>query len=627
MKINFGPRTFDVPDVTLRLRPMNEQVFKSMSDAGEHFLTSVIAANRVAAATATTVQDLLYPSLRDMAYWQLQDIERAASRIVDAKKRGEVIGLVTDFDSDGICSAAVMYRALTEYMGIPEHLVQPHINNRMVYGYGFNVDALNAVFERCNGEFPTLIITADQGSNDTETVRLYKETMLQKGIDYSDVIVTDHHHVNKGEFCADAYAFVNPQREDDEFSDKTICGCVVALLVMSAARDLMIKDGCLPPDAPRLTPLLTYASLATVADCVSLQSPFNRCIIRRGLRDMNEGILPAWEVLKRSVVGGAEITGESLGFSVAPAINADSRTGGDGMSAFRFLLAKTVDEAEFWFAKLRTKNEVRKEADLVMQQQALFDASEQYYKEGRRGIAIYLPRGSHGIHGIVASRVKDTFNCPVIIFSPNDVAEPDSPEKNITGSGRSVVGFNIISIVQDGVRRTVDIKKSGGHSMAMGMRLLLKDYPAFKSEFDRQVKSMADPARDDQFLPEVLIDHVFTEKELGMLDDVQVLRDIDRLSPYGQKFEAPVFALNGVLKGFSPVGKDGAHLNVFFQDSQKRDRKAIVFHYARKPWTEYLAVGQKFTFAVSLSYDSYRGNVGMRLEAVVPGINAVKSAR
>lgn len=627
MEIKLGNNVFNLPDVGLRLRRQNQLVLKAMSDSGERQLTSIIAANRITAPTSSTVEDLLHPSLRDMAYWQLKDIERAALRIVEAKKRGEVIALVTDFDTDGICSAVVMYQALTKYMGIPVSLVQPHINNRMVYGYGFNPDALNAVFERAGDNIPTLIITADQGSNDTATIRDYKARMHELGKDYADVIVTDHHHVKKNENCADAYAFVNPQREDDEFSDKTICGCVVALLVMSAAREYMIKDGCLPESAPRLTPLLTYASLATVADCVSLQSRFNRCIIRKGLKDMNDGVLPAWKVLRQQVKSGELITYMDLGFKVGPAINADSRTGGDGMSAFHFLLSETIDDATYWYSQLHAKNERRKEIDLVMQQQALFDASEQYYKLGRRGIAVYLPRGSHGIQGIVGSRVKEAFNCPVIIFSPHDVNEQETPEKRIVGSGRSIPGFNIIGIVQDGVEQTVKTLKSGGHSMAMGMSVYFKDFKNFQAEFDRQVKLLADPSRDDEFSPEVMIDHVFTEVDLHMLDSLEILDDINRLSPYGQRFEEPIFGLNVTLTKFVPFGMNDSHLKVFFKDSLGGQREAVVFGYERKPWTEYFAVGQKFTFAVKLAYDSYRRKVGMQLEAAVQGVNAVQSAR
>lgn len=629
MSIFINSTEIEVPTPSIIMRERNDAVYSMMKENGETNLVSIIASNRVKDSSEKMYQDLLNPSLAQMPFWKLKDIDIAAKRIMEAKVNNEIIALVTDFDVDGICSAVVMKLALIEYMGFSEDQIQVNVNNRMLFGYGFNEKALDALFERAGDNLPTLVITADQGSNDKKTIRLYKEIMLARGYENASAIVTDHHHVKKDENCEDALAFINPQRPDDEFDDNTICGCVVALLTMSAAREYMIKHEVLPKDTPRLTPLLTYASLATVADCVSLQSGYNRCIIRRGLRDINQGLIPAWKVLKaKTKKPGELVTFYDMGFKLGPAINADSRTGGDGLDAISFLTAKTDADAEFYYERLNRRNERRKEIDIAMQEAAIKEASEQYYA-GKRGLSLYLPSGIHGIHGIVASRVKERFGCPIIIFSPVDVKEKDHPDKIITGSGRSVELLSIIKVVQDRVEEKIEALGSGGHPMAMGMKIRLKDLPIFQEEFDRYMKEEAKEFSldDDYFYPRVQVDHVFQEKELPMLNSTKILDQIKRLEPYGQRFEAPVFALNGTLEDSAAFGKGtnfNSHLKLFIRDSSGAVREAVVFFYEREPWVDDLAIGEKFTFAVTLQENSYvETGLGMIVKAICPGVNAL----
>ena len=633
MKIVINSTAIEVPHQELRFRKRSEAAYRMMKEHGESTITSIIASNRISEISQQAYQDLVKPSLKNMPFWKLKDIDVAAKRISEAYINNEVIGLVTDFDVDGISSAVVMKKALVSYMGFKGENVQIHVNNRMLYGYGFNEKALRAVFDRAGDRCPTLLITADQGSNDTKTIRQFKEIMAARGFQNAAVIVSDHHHVKEGERCQDAHAFINPQRPDDEFDDPTICGCVVALLLMSAVREYMIKAQILPETTPKLTKLLTFASLATVADCVSLKSGYNRCIIRRGLKEINDGEIPAWRVLKAKLKkAGEQVNVEDMAFRLGPAINADSRTGGDGMDAVSFLLAENDEDAEFYYERLNGRNTRRKEIDMSMQESALAEASHQYYKLGRRGLVIYLPKGSHGIQGIVASRVKERFHCPVIIFSPVDVKEKDHPEKLLTGSGRCIDPFSIVGMVQDHVEKEVPIPTSGGHPAAMGMKIRYGDLSKFQESFDRVVKAQSVELNFplQEFTPRVEIDHLFQENELSLLDDVGILSHINRLEPYGQRFEAPVFAINGKLtrtKAFGTGVNEGAHLNVFFRDSSGRERKGVVFHYNRQPWIDLLAVGDTYTFAVTLSYDAFANNVGLMVVAVSSGMNAVEKHR
>lgn len=628
MRVKIGNSEIEAPLAKMRMLKRNNNVFTSMyEERGLDFFTSVIAANRINDVSNQAYQDLFNPSIKAMPFWSLKDIDVAAERISKARVNNEKIGLVTDFDVDGISSAVVMKLALVKYLGFDDDKVKIYVNNRMKFGYGFKEKALENIKQTCDGEMPTLLITADQGSNDSHTIGLYKKYMSSIGQENCDVIVTDHHEIDDGNKCEEAIAFVNPQRPDDDFDDKTICGCVVALLVMSATREQMIEDGVVPPSTPRLSPLLTYACLATVADCVSLASGYNRCIVRRGLRDINNEAIPAWSILKRKINKPADLINvEDLGFTLGPLINADSRTGGDGAESLKFLMAETEEEAEYYYEKLRSRNTRRKEVDLSMQEQAMIEGSRQYYEEGRRALVIYLPKGSHGIHGIVASRVKDMFNCPCIIFSPVDVKEKDSDEKIITGSGRCIDGYSIVDMVIGNVGKKINVE-GGGHKAAMGLKIKLGDLPAFHEAFDAVLKDQASKrGLTEGFTPEVLIDHVFQGKELDMLKDLNMLKQVNKLEPYGQKFEAPIFAINGVLDSTRAFGKDlnlNAHMNFFVKDAQRNKHKMLVWNYQRCPWVNILQVGKEYTFAVTLKYDSYGRTVGMMLVNVAEGFNAL----
>ena len=631
MAARIGDSEIEIPIPDLRMRKRSAPVFEKMRERGESFLVSVLSANRITDVSQSAYKALHSPSMRTLDMWRLKDIEKAVDRLALAKERGERVGLVTDFDVDGISSDVVMYRALTEHLGFDESQVVEYVNNRMEYGYGFNDKVLDRVLS--TEDTPTLLITADQGSNDNASVILFKEAMAKRGIDYADVIVTDHHHINVGETCADAAAFVNPQRHDCEFEDKTICGCMVALLFMAAAHRTFTERSIIPADTPSVQHLLTYASLAPVADCVSLASEYNRFVVRKGLHDMNQGVIPAWQVLMENrYKSNAALTSRDLAFMLGPAINADSRTGGDGSDALNFLKAKNLDDARAAYAALTKRNTRRKDIELSMVEVALADASEQYYVRGYRGISIYLPKGSHGIHGIVASRIKEKFNCPTIIFSPVDVNEKDHAKRELTASARSIDGIDIHSIMTE-VQKDMPIK-FGGHPMALGVKKLTKDlFPQFQETFDKYVKeegvARCGDAKglDHLFFPFVEVDHLIQENELNWLRNVNTLGEIAKLEPYGQRFELPIFAINGVFVNSSRFGKSNSHLNIIFKDSMDNEHVGVLFNYERASFVSQLVIGKMYTFAFKMEYDSYKKSIGLQIESIAEGMNNLKTTR
>jgi len=608
-----------LPDTRIVMRKRNPQRFEQMKNAGYSELVSILTANR---AGGITRQAIFEPTMKSMNMWRLKDMDKATARIAQAIQNEETIALCVDFDVDGISSGVVMFLALIEYLGVREDRVRIHVNNRLGIGYGFNKDALESILKRDIDNPPTLVITADQGSNDNATVKEYLAYMKSRGYDDASVVITDHHHIDKELMVVDAEAFVNPQREDCEFEDDTICGCMVALLTMAATREHMVEKGMLPESTPRLTPLLTYASMATIADCVSLKSNYNRFIIRKGLSDLNKGVIPAFEVIRSTKKGLVDT--DVVGFTVAPRFNADSRTGGDGMTAVRFFLSKTVEEAQKYWDKLGVRNDKRKDEERKMVEDSLVQASEQYYDKGRRGLVIYLPNGNHGVHGIVASRIRDRFNCPTIIFSPVDLDEKESGSKRLTCSARSAEPVNILQACE-WIRDEMDLGFAcGGHPAALGGKLLMRHLEEFSLAFDEQIKEQV--ARlgfeDSFFVPGVEVDHMIQGADLSWLRDESVLHEIGKVAPFGQKFPAPVFAVNGTIDWMKEIGDAKQHLSIRFVDSRGGKHFAVMFNYTKSNMYGRLLMNKDYTFALTLSFDDFRGEgVSLQVQAVTEGFN------
>ena len=616
-----------LPKPRISIRDRNEKIYQKMRDMGKSNIVAVIAANRVTAGD--NIEALFKPSLGGLNLHLMKDIDKASDRISQAIIDGETIALCVDFDVDGISSGVVLYLALTQYMGCPPEKVRIHVNNRLKAngGYGFNKGALEDILKHDPSDIPTLLITADQGSNDNETVKQYISFMKKKGVENASVIISDHHHIQEDLGCKDAYAFVNPQRKECQFPDKTICGCVVALFMMVMTREALNEKRealGIKEMAPPITPLITYACMATIADCVSLKSEINRFIIRKGKHDINHGTLPALKVIRENIkTPGSLITTTDIAFSLAPRINADSRTGGDGTTSINFLLSKTVEEARKYWEMLTKRNNNRKDEEKIMLNEALKQASKAYYDDAKRGLVLFLPEGNHGIHGIVASRIKERFNCPTIIFSPNNLKDIPSETRLLSGSGRSVDGIVIDSILSE-MQKEIKFK-FGGHTMALGAKVKQSDLEAFSLAFDNLVKKQAKQKgfEDTFFYPFVKIDHILQTTDLKWLKGLDILSELNTLDPFGQRFEQPCFGLNVRVVSFSLIGANKNHVRVKFQDTSGTQHEAMYFNYTTSPIYGTLKIGDSYTFAVDLQYNDFYKRLGMIIQAIEEGYNGV----
>jgi single-stranded-DNA-specific exonuclease len=398
-------------------REYSEQCAGSLSDC-HPILQRVYAARRIETQHALdrSLEHLLPAS-------SLLGIDQAVALLAEALSKQEKILIVGDFDADGATSTAVAIRALKSFGACSVQFLVP---NRFAYGYGLTPE-LVALAQQSQ---PDLIVTVDNGIANHAGV----EAAIAAGI---RVLITDHHL--PAATLPPAHAIVNPNQPNDLFPSKCLAGVGVIFYVMLALRRYLksqawFEKRCIPE--PNMTSLLDLVALGTVADLVPLDHN-NRILVYQGLRRIRAGqCIPAIvALLELSSRDFKEAQASDLGFAVAARLNAAGRM--DDMSlGIECLLSDDAMQARKIASQLNGLNLERRQIEQDMQAQALtvLDQFKPLQGELPRGLCLFDKSWHQGVIGILASRIKEKFNRPVIIFAPGHADE-------IKGSARSISGF------------------------------------------------------------------------------------------------------------------------------------------------------------------------------------------
>lgn len=520
-------------------RPLNRVVYQQALAEGVHPLLARILAGRLDSGVAS-VSALINPSLQQLANPELlADIQPALARLEQALQEQQQIGVLTDYDVDGITSHVVIYRTLTEYLGVAPARISSLIGHRMQDGYGVSDSLVDRILS--NSPRPQLIITADCGSSDEPRIARLKAAGI-------DVLVTDHHALPKEGPPPSAFAVINPTRDDCSYPDKTLAGCAVAWLLMSALRNACVASGRVPATTPKLSALLPFVALGTVADCVSLgASAINRALVRVGLELMNTSTAPCWEAFRQLMgTNHQTFTATTLGFQLGPRINARSRMA-DPYAALHFLLAEQIEAASYQLQLLDSDNQDRRFVEKEMVQSAMV-AAEQQVAAGLQSLVAYVEDGHSGVQGIVASRLVERHGRPTVVLTPA------ADERQLSASARSVPGIHI----RDALQRVDDyhpglLVRFGGHQAAAGLTLWKDKLVIFQQAFERAIGVQLGDRR--------LSPCIYTDGELGAgLLSLDTLNLIKTLEPFGREFDAPLFAGVFRVDSLRVVGADPVHL-------------------------------------------------------------------
>ena len=448
----------------------------------------------------------------------LKDMDRAAERITLALERGETIAVYGDYDVDGITSTCL----LTNYLRRRGAAVIPYIPDRMEEGYGLSAQALDLLA----AQGVTLIVTVDCG------ITAVAETAHAACLGV-DVIITDHHEC-KDELPA-AAAVVNPHRPDCGYPFPCLAGVGVAFKLVLA----------LGGAENRKTLLSEYADLTaigTVADVMQLTGE-NRAIVRKGLAALARTERPGLRALIREAgAEGKELTAATIGYTLAPRINASGRMGCASLAA-ELLLTDDPVRAEELARDLCALNRERQgiEGDIYEECVARLDR-----EGGRHSVIVLASEGWHqGVVGIVASRLAEKYSCPAFM-----ICLQDGKGK---GSCRSFGGFNLFAALE---RCGHLLDSFGGHELAAGFTIDEKNIDAFRADMEALIQASTGGA---EMVSTLRIDAEIADPALLSQEGVEALA---LLEPFGAGNPKPVLLLSGaVIASMADVG-GGRHLKL-----------------------------------------------------------------
>ena len=445
---------------------------------------------------------------------QMQGMSAAVERIRRAIEAKEAAAVYGDYDVDGITATCL----LTDYLRSKGLRCVGYIPDRNEEGYGLNCAALDSL--RADGV--TLLITVDCG------ITAVEEAAHTKAIGM-DMIVTDHHECKPG-LLPDALAVIDCKQEGNRYPNPNLCGVGVALKLACAVEG---------ESAPLLDRYADLVAVGTVADVMPLVDE-NRYLVRRGLEMLARNPRPGFAAMLREAgVEPARITASSIGFSLAPRLNAAGRLG-QATKAADLLMCREPEKAAALAAELCELNRQRQSIETEIWR----DALSRLEREKPDGPIVLASENWHqGVIGIAASRLAEQFSLPAIMVCLNG--------DHGKGSCRSYGGFNLFEALSACSQHLLGF---GGHALAAGMTILRSELPAFRRALrEYYCANMPSPQ------PEVSCDLLIRDPGLLTLENV---RELDRLEPYGNANPKPVFCLSRVLLEAADQVGGGRHLKI-----------------------------------------------------------------
>lgn len=468
----------------------------------------------------------------------LTNVHTAAVLLAEAITSNATIVIVGDFDADGATSCALAMRCLRAF-GLDN--VSYLVPNRFEYGYGLSPEIVGVAALRQ----PDIIITVDNGISSVDGVYAAQ----QLGI---SVLITDHHL--PGDELPTADVIVNPNLPNDQFASKNLAGVGVIFYVMLAVRAELRSQNWFASagiSEPNMGLFLDLVALGTVADVVPLDYN-NRILVQQGLQRIRSGMAsPGINALLLAGKRNAQrATASDLGFAAGPRLNAAGRL--DDMSlGIECLLAESEAQAQQIASQLDELNRERREVEHGMQGEAVRIINDmQFDKNQHPSIYILHDESWHqGVVGLVASRIKERVNRPVLALAPGDNGE-------WKGSARSVEGVHIRDLLArvDALYPEL-MSKFGGHAMAAGLSI----EGAKLASFEKVLSHVADDFTQGQNWEQV----IWTDGELSATEFTESLAEqLRTLTPWGQGFPEPVFEGEFAVISARTVGEYHAKLKL-----------------------------------------------------------------
>ncbi len=505
---------------------------------------------RVMAARGVGLEDaeaFLNPTLRALMPQPsaLMDMEKGAARLAQAIINKESIGIISDYDVDGVTSAAIMLR----FIRATAHDATVYIPDRVTEGYGPSEKAVSALKDQGT----ELLLTLDCG--------VLSHDPLAHAADLGLItIIVDHHQA--GIELPHAYAVINPNRQDDMSGLGHLCAAGVVMILIATVNKELRSAGYYTEDRPEPNMLqwLELVALATICDVVPLKG-LNRAYVTQGLKIMARRENPGIAAL--ADVGGLKKRPDTyaLGYILGPRINAAGRVG-HADEALALLTTTDKGEAHALARKLDDMNKKRQVIEMRVVEEAYAQAEAAMGQDKKPSIVVVAADGWHpGVVGLAASRLKDRFGVPSLVLAMN------SKTGLATGSGRSIYGVDLGKAVREAMEQG-HITKGGGHAMAAGLTLRIENLGALRQFLEESLASEVGALRE----PALEVDGALTASG-ATLDLIELL---EQAGPYGSAHPSPMFVFPSHRVTYADrVGND--HIRCTLVASDGTNLKAIAF--------------------------------------------------
>ena len=446
--------------------------------------------------------------------FSLLDMERAARRVELAIRRKEHICVFGDYDVDGITATCL----LTEFLRSRGAQVTSYIPARLEEGYGLNELALRSLQE----QGVKLIVTVDCGITANAEAQLCRELGME-------LVITDHHECKSS--LPEACAVVDPHRHDQPAGVPELAGVGVAFKLACAIggnQEELLKE---------------YADLlclGTVADVMPLTGE-NRTVVALGLKAIaNSKRVGLAALMAECAISGSSVTAGTIGYTLAPRINAAGRMGMVQIATELFLTRDAMRAVEL-ASELCRLNRKRQEIESEIYREAV----SMLPVGGTPGAIVLASENWHqGVVGIVASRLAEEYSCPTFLIC----LDGDRGK----ASSRSYGGFNLFSALE---QLSGLLDSYGGHELAAGFTIQKDRIDEFRTQITRLAEEFA---RSDACSAALACDCEIPP-ELLTIQNVDAL---DELEPCGSGCPRPTLFLRGLrVTELAEVG-GGRHLRL-----------------------------------------------------------------
>lgn len=500
----------------------------------------------------TTLDDLYDPFL-------MKDMDKLVDRVLLAKENNEKVIIYGDYDVDGVTSITILYSFLKE-LGMDIHYYLP---DRMEEGYGLNKEALKNIKD----EGYALVLTVDCGISAIDEIEYANSIGLE-------ICLTDHHEC--GLVLPNAYAVVNPKRQDCTYPFDMLAGVGVAFKVITA---LSIKLGL---EKESYLKYLDIVTIGTIADIVPLQDE-NRIITKIGIDKVRNTSNEGLKALIR-VAGIRTVDSTSISFAMAPRINASGRMA-DASVAVELLLETSPVRANSLAELLDSQNKERQSVEKKILDEVINKIEKEKLYE--KNSLVISGKGWHqGVIGIVASKIAEKYIKPVILITYED--------NMAKGSGRTPHGISLY----DALDKCRDVLvQFGGHELAAGITLEKERISEFASRFEKAVCEVQEKELQDI----IDIDLEITKEDIlkGLINVNEVLL------PFGQKNLEPVYIYRNIKINSLCTLKEDKHLKLNLKDNNFYIN-AIGFSLGHR--RDELKLGDRIDIVGTINVNEFNGN-------------------